>query len=74
MCGVREVRGDLTIGTGGMLRLASHLHGGEADDRRQSTQLWLNAKHLGSKASNQVIQIKENLIKKYFQYLLCASR
>lgn len=44
-----------------MLPLANHLRGGGADDRVQSTQLWLNAKHLGSNSSNQVIQIKENL-------------
>lgn len=69
-----EARRDLTKGKGGMLPLANHLRGGEADDRVQSTQLWLNAKHLGSNPSNQVILIKENLISKYFQCLLCASR
>lgn len=70
----REVRRALTMGTGGMSPLAKRLCGGEADDRMQSTQLWLDATHLGSKPNIQVIQIKENLISKYFQCLLCASR
>lgn len=54
--------------------LTMHLCGGEADDSTQSIQLWLDTKHLGSKPSNQVVQIKENLINKYFQCLLCAFR
>lgn len=62
------------MGMGRMLTPANHLYGGEADDSMQSTQLWLHAKHLGSKPSNQVVQIKENLINKYFQCLLCAFR
>ena len=70
----REVRRALTMVTGGMLPLAKHLCGSKADDRMQSTQLWLDATHLGSKTSTQVIQIKGNLISKYFQCLLCATR
>ena len=40
----------------------------------QSTQPWLDAKHLDSKPSNHIIPIKENLINQYFQCLLCACR
>lgn len=71
-CAEREKRRDLAMGIGRMLPPANHLCGGEADDSMQSTQLWLDAKHLGAKPSNQVVQIKENLINKYFQCLLCA--
>lgn len=72
--GPREVRGDLTVGTGRMPPLANNLHGDETDDRMQSTQLWLDAIHLGSKPSTEVMPIQESLISKHFQYLLRASR
>lgn len=71
---LREKREGTSMGMGRMLPPANHLCGGKADDSMQSTQRWLDAKHLGSKPSNQVVQIKENLINKYFQCLLCAFR
>lgn len=64
--GLREVRGDLTVGKGRMPPLANNLHGDEADDRMQSTQLWLDAIHLGSKPSTEVMPIKERLITNVF--------
>lgn len=70
---LREGRRDITTGKERMLCLANHFRGGEADDRVQSIQLSLDAKHVGLNPSNQLIQIKENLISKYFQCLLCVS-
>lgn len=49
-----------------MLSLAEHLCADETDDRRQSTQFQQDAKHLGSKPSNRVTQINENIITDIF--------
>lgn len=64
--GLGEERRGLTTETRGMLSLAEHLCADETDDRRQSTQFQQDAKHLGSKPSNRVTQINENIITDIF--------
>lgn len=70
---LKEAEWGLSLGMGGVLpQPTTSAVGGWW--QMQSTQLWLDAKHLDPKSSNHVIPIKENLINKHFQCLLCASR